>query len=50
MEGGAVPGERVSRYACLCGFIPQVCADVFLPLINQTFTNHLLCAEYWLRG
>lgn len=60
-RGTQLGGSRarvVSRYVCvlvslgehLCVCIPQVCADVFLSLINQTFTNRLLCAMYWLWG
>lgn len=62
---GGDPGWEVQRQAgkqimcmCFCVWgrvcvfvrIPHVCADVFLHLINQLLTNHLLGAKYWFWG
>ena len=32
----------------VCAFPMCVQVHVFLHLTSQTFTNHLLCAQFWL--
>ena len=44
------PKPDMCLAACLHVCIPHVCAGVFLHLTSQTFTDYLLCAQFWLGG